>query len=184
MSPDNWPSVTEILSPWTNFNHVHPEVLEKACLRGSITHSYIEKIIKKELDSEMVLMMIQEDYRGYVESFLKWYELVGEIIFCEDELICRTNRFKGHPDLVCRSRNGKLWLIDFKTARAHSKSWKLQLRAYSYLVEVTLDESPDIVATLRLDTDGKHPKLDQYKQNYSDLAIFLSALNVWRYFNG
>jgi len=179
----DWPSVTRVLSPWNNFSNVHPDILEQACLRGTITHSYVEKIIKGQLTAELALMFVPNEYKGYVESFLKWHDLVDEVLMCEKELVCFKNRFIGHPDLVCRMKNGTLTVIDFKTAKAKSKVWRLQLRAYNYLVETELGNPPDRSGTLRLSPKGKTPIFDYYDNSYTDLAIFFSALNVWRYIN-
>lgn len=175
---DNWPSVTQVLQPWQNFDNVPPGRLQEAQERGKAVHAACAA-----LALGLWVPDIPVAYLPYLESFRLWFSVVEEVIAVERRLYCPVYKFKGQLDLLCRIRGDKgLILTDEKTPITQYKSWRLQITAYRHLA---LQEWPNItrVASLQLSPEGKVAKLREYSGSMErDFAIFLNALTVFNFF--
>jgi len=176
------PSVTQVLSPWSKYDAIPPEVLQAAQERGIRVHGACFAICLGLWSPP-----IPEEWQGYVKSFRWWLEnAVAEIILVEPELRSAppNPQFEGHPDLVVRMvGESYLSLADLKTPVNHFKSWAVQCAAYKKLC---LDNGYEVrrIFSLRIAKDGSPPKANDYTGSYEfDLGIFLNALACWRYFN-
>jgi len=175
---NKYPSVTESLGPWADFSMVRPEVLEAACIRGSEIHHICASIIQGLWTPE------PPEYRGYLQSFRKWFDLVETVHFIEQEFIDDDFGFIAHPDLIVTMRGDDLPVVrDLKTPVAKYKSWRLQLSAYGRVAEKAMGKIKD-VGSLRLDPNGGTPKCDISKDWRQDFGLFLGNLNTWNFFNG
>jgi hypothetical protein len=173
-------SVTQILSPWQDWSSIRPEVLEAASNRGTRVHSLCAAYAQR-----LYIPRIDEDCQGYFDSFTGWFDsTVEEVIACECELVCNDNLFIGHPDAILKIRGDKtLSVADWKTPITPNRSWRIQLSTYQHLARVN-GYQVDRVFPLRLSKDGKKPIVNEYSGTASrDLAVFLNALTVYRYFN-
>lgn len=167
------PSVTRILSPWSNFGHVNPDVLANAAARGDRVHAACAAYA---LDYPVERLEIGDT--GYFESFREWFDATVEAVVCvEEEYRDEKYGFMGHPDIVAILRGGDSCVIDLKTPRTTSPSWRLQLAAYAHLTQAQRCFS------LRLSPTGGRAIVDEVKDWRRDFAIFLNALSVWRYFH-
>lgn len=182
----NLPHVTEIISQvgkyWLSFDHVPPDRLEFACQRGSDFHRlaalHAQKLWVDEVPDSCV---------GFFSSFTAWFlDFVEEVVLVEQTLVHPTLRYTGTPDAIVRMK-GDTWLtlLDWKTPRVFSKSWRLQLAAYKSLADENgYLQSLERVASLQPHPDGGRAKFEEYTKSLTpDFAVFLSGLNVWRYFN-
>lgn len=174
------PSVTQILSPWQDFSQVCPDVLEAACVRGSQVHQICAAIAQGYWVPD-----IPAGCEGFIDSFRLWYDTaVSSVVMVEKRLTDKTHGFTGTPDLICFIKgDGNASVIDLKSPAVHSHSWRLQLAAYRHLAsrEMTIKRC----FSLRLSKEGKRAKVVEYSETaHHDFSIFLSALNVWRFFNG
>lgn len=131
---------------------------------------------------------IEDDCKGYYESFLKWYANVAEVFLSEKRLVHMTYRFLGHVDLVVRMKKEQfIRVVDLKTPLIHSRTWRGQISAYTVLVDKYLKEmgvKSEIKrsGTLQLDPKGKTPKYNEYTHSDWDFVNFLHALNAfWAY---
>jgi len=176
------PSVTEVLSFVNSraFDHVPVFRLEAAQARGIDVHSA----------AAALLLGIWYDpdpaHAGYMGSLTTWVEqFVVEVVFVEQSLVSLKHGFRGHPDALLRIRGDDgPTLIDWKTPKPLSLSWRLQLAGYRLLA---IDNGFKVsrVASLRLDADGGPAKFQGYTRTLvSDQNDFLAALKVWRFFNG
>lgn len=176
------PTVTGIIAPWTNFDHVPPDRLAAAAERGTLVHSACSSIADGigwfPLDKE------SRAIAGYVDSFRLWFDaVVNEVLCTEWELEDSRFGFLGHPDLLVSSKEGKTLLVDLKSPVTKSKSWRLQLAAYAHLCRKA-GYQPDKIGSLRLHPEGKPPKMDWYEGSETqDFTVFLSCLNAYRFFN-
>jgi len=174
-----YPTVTQVLSPWIDFSHVHPDVLEIAADRGTAVHRYCAAIAQ-----DLWLPEPPEEIAGYIQSFRQWFKLVKKVVLVETELVDDINGYIGHPDLIVEIQGmDGLCLIDLKTSENLSPVWRLQLAAYwnlCWLYEIKVKH----VGVLRLNSGGKVPKMDWFKEVKADLAVFFSALNVWKFLHG
>lgn len=166
--------VTEVLQPFTGIKYIEKTILENAAVRGTKVHKICEGIVNG-IDE----WNIQEEYKGYVESFKKWWNLGHEVISSEERFYCDDLKITGQVDLIIKKRD-KAIVIDLKTSMNESKSWMLQGSAYSYLAKKKGYPVKDILF-IRLRRDGSEPKYHLYEEN---IELFKDCLNVYRYFYG
>jgi hypothetical protein len=178
------PSVTQIISQvgryWLNFDNVPPDRLEFACQRGSDFHRLAALYAQTLWIDE-----VPESCVGFFASFTAWFdEFVEEVILVEQTLVHPTLHYKGTPDIIVRIKGdvGNC-LIDWKTPRAFSKSWRLQVAAYHELA-VRNGTPVARVASLQPHPDGRRARFGGYTKSLTpDFAVFLSGLNWWKYFS-
>lgn len=171
--------MTEILSAYSDFSAVPPDVLERAAERGRRVHR-----ICAALALGLWVPEIPEECRCYVESFRKWLDLVDTVHLVETELADDTYGFVGHPDLVVTLRGeGFARVVDLKTPVVKHRLWRAQIAAYNRLA------APRIVplrisrsGTLRLSPKGDFPRFDEYSDSAVDFNAFLCALMAYRFF--
>lgn len=171
-------SVTQALSPfYKQIDKMRPGVLEHATERGSWVHTSCS-LIARDL---VVAQEIPPEYQGYIDSFEKWLNSqVKEVISVELRLEDSVFGLCGHLDYIVILRDGLSAIVDLKTPLALSKLWRAQLSGYLHLAVVN-NHKIDKVGSLRLNPDGKAPKMDWYEGTAKeDFAIFLSALNAYR----
>ena len=172
-----YPSVTKILSPYTDFSMVPEHVLSRATERGQKVHSICAGICQG-----LWIPEIPEECAGYIRSFQRWFdEFVEEVIFVEKELMDPTYGFIGHLDFYGKLKGLGLALLDWKTPLALYKSWRLQMAGYHRLLEVK-QKRVDVVASLQLDAYGKIPRMARYENSAQDFNVFLGLLNGHNYF--
>ena len=169
-------SVTQALSPYfKQLEKIRPDILENAAARGTEVH------VKCALIAQNLYPCYEvSGIEGYVISFRLWFESqVTEVLAVERRFEHAAFGFFGHPDLVVKMKEGHTALIDLKTPATLSKLWRSQISAYKFLVR---EQYPDVksIGSLRLNPDGKTPKMDWYETDHKDFAVFLSALNAYR----
>lgn len=174
-----FPSVTEILSPWTKFDAIRPDVLQAAAERGTEVHRLCGMISQGDYP------IVPGELKGYVASFRKWFDLVvDEVLINEERIVEDSFSFHGQPDLVIKAKHGETILVDIKTPISKTKTWRLQMAAYTHLVEKFRGIKIDRAGSLRLSKEGKVPKMDYYEHNKgADFTAFLSCLNTYMFFN-
>lgn len=173
-------SVTQILSPFSDFRMIRPDVLEAACLKGSQVHAIIASILKG-----LWVATIPPECVPYIDSFNLWLPVVEEVVMVEETLIDKAHGYKGTPDAILRIKGDEgFTLCDWKSPVIESKSWQLQISAYralamqnGYLIHRT--------GALQLSPKGKVAKFREYSGTIvHDHSLFLNALAVYRYFHG
>lgn len=175
----SYPSVTEVISPYADFSMIRPDVLKAAADRGTAVHH-----ICSQIATGLFVVGIDPAYAGYVVSFRRWFDTaVDTVILSEERLMDMAFGYHGQIDLLVRSKEGTVDLVDLKTPAASLKTWKVQLAGYRHLVEISDYPTPDRVGSLRLDRDGGVPRMEWYQNSAQDLNVFVSALNCYRYFN-
>lgn len=169
-----YPSVTQILKPYSTFEGVPAEVLQAASERGNRVHAACAAHALS-----FPLPPLENDDLGYLESFKKWFRHVDRVISVETEYWDSFINVVCHPDLVCTLKGAPaaLVVVDLKTPALFSKSWQLQLAAYAYITKAQRCFS------LRLSKFGKRPIVNENQNWQRDLNVFLNAVSVWRYFN-
>ena len=176
------PSVTQILSPYSNYDQIPEHRLEAAAARGVAVHAYCAAHAKGAWAPTPPM-----EYRGYVDSFRQWFDIFEcEVLLCEEELEDVQLGYCGHPDLCVRSiRLGGIILSDLKTPLAlHRKPWGCQLAAYDQLVKTTKQIRPDRVGSLQLSPDGRAAKFEDFTGNLQEyFRAFFSALVCHKFFS-
>ena len=164
--------VTQILSPFSGLQNIKQHILDNAARRGTKVHKVCEGIVLGigEID-------VDEEIKGYIESFKKWWEKGVEIIEMEkrfwDKKLCLT----GQIDFIIKTEEG-LVIVDIKTSSKPSKTWKAQGSAYAYLAK---NAGYDIkkIKFLHLNKHGKEAKIYEYP---IDDSFFLAIYRIYIYF--
>lgn len=127
---------------------------------GTFAHAAVEADLKgEELDLAEVP---KEQLRAVERIFARWREWkstrIAEVLLSEKPLRSPTYRFGGRPDMVFRSPDGRVWLLDLKTGGLYPEHL-VQVAAYALLVEDAPEsgvEKIDALAVLRIgrDTEG------------------------------
>jgi len=175
-------SVTQVLSPFTDFSKIKEDVLTRATERGIAVHRACALVARG-----LWVKALPEDCQGYVQSFQKWYDyMVVKVIAVEAELKNEAFGYKGHPDLIAILKGKKYpSIIDYKTPVALRKVWKGQLSAYRDLAladKTLIINHIDGVGSLRLHPDGGTAKMQWYEESAIDFNNFLCALKAYRAF--
>lgn len=174
------PSTTEILSPYSGLENVPEKYLTIASERGTRVHTYCASIALGEW-----IPSPEDDVKGYIESFKKWFNLfVNEVLLCEEEIEDKDLGYCGHPDLVVLSSklNG-IVLIDLKTPTSVKSTWGAQLAAYAQIIEKKKNINIGRLGSLRLKSDGRMAKFDEFTGQRSDcFKAFFAALIAYNFF--
>lgn len=178
-----YPSVTEILAPYSGYDRVPPHLLDAASARGSLVHAHCAAIAKEEWAPAP-----RQEARGYIVSFQKWFDaFVDKVLFVEGELEDPELGYCGHPDLIVKSRKlGGVILPDLKTPAGVKKVWGSQLAGYENLSrkDKRISLPPiDRLGSLRLDKDGAMAKFDEFTENLlAYFGAFYAALAAHKFF--
>jgi hypothetical protein len=178
---DGMPSVTVVISTvfkhWFNFDMVPEGVLEEAKKRGVDVHHSCAVL------AQGLFPMIAPEYQGYLDSFRRWFDLmVEDVLLSEERLVDPVLGYHGCPDLLVRSKQGEIILVDLKTPQVLMPTWKWQLAAYDHLVEINKGWKIERCGSLRLNSDGGPAKMEYYedRDRRRNFMVFLSALNVYK----
>jgi hypothetical protein len=175
---EKWPSVTTVLSIFSDFSRIDPRVLQVAAERGTRVHQACAAIAQGLFVGE-----IPEDLQGYVASFQTWFDRVDEVILVEQRLQDPVFMYHGQPDMVVRLRGDSApRLIDLKTPYSRGRLWDSQISAYCRLFTVATGQECQHSGTLRLRRDGRPPLFDECRHSAHDLQAFLCALSAYRNF--
>lgn len=162
------PSVSKLMEPLSQHEYgaINPAVLEAAAHRGTAVHNAIENYMK------FGLLDISEDYQGYIDGFLAWWDLHHpEVIGSEVRTYHPLMRYGGTVDLIAKI-DGDITLIDFKTtSRLVTKNCRVQLEAYSQALRVHgIDIQKKRI--LHLEKDGK----------WSEPEFQVKDIEAWKVF--
>lgn len=175
-----FPRVTEVLRPFTNFTGVSQVVLDRAAARGTTVHALCAGIAK---DVWVPDSMIQEELVGYVNSFRQWVAAqVEKFIVIEKRYIDENFGYTGQLDFVVLGKDKKIYLVDIKTSARPQKTYPVQMAAYKQLL-AKHNVPIEGVMLVYLDKDGDFPNISTYDNLEEEWAVFRGALDCWKYFN-
>ena len=182
-------SVTQALSPFSDFSGINPEVLRRAAERGSRVH----RACAAYALGFPALGLHNEDH-GYFISFVEWFDNYVDRVLMVEKRLTSPLGYTGQIDLACRLTDGRCCVVDYKTPALESPTWKAQIASYCELALVELiglyipkSEKPVLKIegmALMLNKNGKAAKGIPYQYQADDFAAFLSALNSYRFFKG
>jgi len=173
--------VTSVLSPYNDFSNINPEVLQRACDRGTKVHRLCETYANGDY-----VPPPESPLEGYFRSFTGWYdEMVDKVLLLEWRAYNEILMLTGCVDaVVILKGDTEPTVVDYKTSSVVSKSWALQTAMYHDLVNDRGDIKPKRRIALQLKKDGKKPKVIEYTNLSRDLDLYLSAYKLYRWFNG
>jgi hypothetical protein len=169
-NPTGLPSPSDVLRPFINSDFF----TEAGRDRGNKVHD----ACRDHLFGKYVV--ISRPLRGYYDSFRRWCdEEQPEPLHVEERLINQYFGYCGQPDFVGKIKNRPgIGVADWKSSTALGKAWCLQVAGYRKLVD-----NAAWGCSIRLKEDGKYPLVNYYPNFETDFNMFLSALNLYRYFN-
>ena len=171
---DKYLRVTSVLYPFSNLQHINPEILARAAARGTKVHKICEAIVKG-----LGEIGVDEETWGYIESFKKWWETDIQVVMIEKRFWNDALRLTGQVDFIINTPEG-LAVVDIKTSSRPSKTWQAQGNAYAYLASKAGHDIRKIFF-LHLNKHGKKPKLIEYPVDHSFfLAIFRTFLHFYQ----
>lgn len=172
------PSVTQILGSMGLFDYFDvPEAsMEAARLFGSAVHLACELWDKGTLD-ESSLSLHLAPYLTAWGKFIADFQPVVNTEWIEKPICSYKYRFGTIPDRVW-SINNKLTTIEIKSTATMQKAVGIQLAGQSIAIEENLGKVRQRWA-VQLNPEGTY-QLHVY-DNRADEAVFVSALNVWRW---
>lgn len=173
------PRVTEVLSTFSNFRHVPAKVLDKAAERGTAVHALCSGVAKGAwIPSEMV----DENLRGYYESFLLWKDAQVKDFRIVEKRYSSELGYTGQIDAVIEAKDGKLYLIDYKTSERHQPTYPIQMAAYDQLLREEWARV-DGAMLVYLSKAGEFPDIHVMHEFATERDVWFSALTCWKYFN-
>jgi predicted RecB family nuclease len=177
----DYPSVTQIIGFVNSraFDDVPVFRMEAAAARGVDVHAAAAAYLLG------VWYEVDPAYAGYMRSLASWVdEYVAQVVFVEEELISPKYRLRGHPDALLRIKGDTgATLVDWKTPKPLSLSWRLQLAGYR-LLAMENGYSVERVASLRLMADGRPAKYQGYTRTLAaDQNVFKAALEVYKFYH-
>lgn len=178
--PKGYTRVTEVLTPYKNFDNILPDVLHQAAERGSQVHDVCELYALN-----MLIEKPSEEVKPYFESFKYWYDkYVTQCVMTEERLSDPELFLTGQFDLLCTIEGSEdLVLVDYKTPAVHEISWRLQMAAYSFLLKKLRGIHVKRRISLRLSDEGKPPFIVEYTKHEHDERLYFNQLEIYRCFN-
>lgn len=171
---ENYKRVTSILYPFSGLDKIDPEIVAKAGTRGTKVHKIIEGII-----SGLGELGVDEETRGYIDSFYQWWHSGIDVITMEQRFWDEELSLTGQCDLIINTPDGAA-IVDFKTSYKPSKTWQAQGCAYAYLAKKANYDIKKIYF-LHLNKHGNNPKIYEYPV---DDSFFLAIYRTWQHFYG
>lgn len=171
--------VTEVMSPYTDFSMIQPDVLDYASSRGTRVHNLIHEKLKGKWIPPKA---IADDIKGFIASFGRFQnDMILETVFSEKTFISKLYGLTGTLDFggYLNDRPNDFTILDWKTPLATQPTWKGQLSAYKFLA---WEYEPKRIGSLRLDPKGGAAKITWYEDSAEAWEAYLCALTAYRYF--
>jgi len=179
--PQGYLRVSEILSPYCDYDGIPADILERACQRGTLVHKCCELYMQQEYVPPLL------EHQGYFDSFKLWYDDVESTLrnkLIEKRMNHDLLRLSGMCDLAARFGEDETYTIfDIKTPASQKKSWRPQLSAYRYLFENVAGLPCNRRLVIHLQKDGKRARIIEYTDHDLDWQIFKNCLENYKFFN-
>ncbi len=168
---ENYTRVTTILYPFSGLEKLNPDIVAHAAERGSKVHKICEGIIQG-----LGEFGVDDETRGYVESFKLWWEKGHDVVLMEERFWDDALGITGQVDMIIRTEEG-LVIVDLKTSSRASPTWEAQGNAYAHLAKKAGYDIKKILF-LHLNKNGKDPRIYTYQMT----DLFLCTSRVWKHF--
>lgn len=176
----DYPRVTEVLRAFTSYDQVPKDILDRAAARGTSVHALCAAIAKGDWIPDA---MIDEELRGYVNSFKQWAEAqVDKFVIIEKRYHDDFLKYSGQLDFVVLGKDNELYLVDLKTSSRPQKTYPVQMAAYDYLLRQQ-QVKVKTAMLVYLNKDGEFPEIHTLESMEEEFHVFHSALDCYHYFN-
>lgn len=174
---ERWPGVTEVLDPINELDGIPRAVLEAAAEFGSHVHQACDLYNRGVLDEGALDPALRPYLDGWI-AFLKATQ--AKVLHTELLVKHQALRYCGTLDAIVKW-HGKHHVVDIKTSATVPRTWRPQTAAYR---EAFVQDHLACSSTrycCHLIGDGTY-RLHK-SSDPSDLSMFVSCLNVWRWRN-
>jgi hypothetical protein len=169
---ENYTRVTNVLYPFSGLEHIDPKIVAHAAERGTRVHQICEAIVQGLGEHG-----VDDEVKGYVESFKQWWALGHEVLMMEQRFWCDELKITGQVDFIIKTEDG-LAIVDIKTSSKPSKTWPAQGAAYAYLARKASHDIQKIYF-LHLSKHGNAPRIFEYP---IDDSFFFAIYRVYNHF--
>jgi hypothetical protein len=171
--------ISDILKPFTNFNHIDKNILANAADRGTRVHDYCNAYA-----NNIFLADIDEDCQYYVNAFIDWYDLnCVKLLYSEKRLYHDLYKITGKFDLIVKIKNTEEnILIDIKTPVIESKTWPIQLGGYCMLIKESMDMDIHRCLVLKLPKSKGKAEEIEYTKIEKNKHLFNCARQLHNHF--
>lgn len=147
---------------------------------GSEVHSLISIYIKTGVDPTKK-QDIQDAVVNAFLAFLEWEkENIKEWLVSEYIVHCPKHKYAGTLDVVAMLKDGKVYVIDFKSSKGFYPEMKYQIAAYRHAYEVGKREEINGMGVLRLDKETGVPHWKDYSDEYEQaFKAFTYLCKFW-----
>lgn len=171
------PSVTQIIKPLSSFDHVDPDVLERARQEGVAVHKMVELACRDELDEPG----LPEWLRPYLAAWRAFVAETGFVLDASEERVYHLDyRYAGTLDLRGRTRVHPRGLFDLKRSFAAGRAIGVQLAAYAGAVNWPVT-GRDACARFGLQLRGDGTYRMRRFEDPADWSTFLACLTLKRW---
>lgn len=176
LKPDTKYTKEEIATMLESARSAHRIRKEVAGKTGTDVHALIADYIEGK---EIVLSKDEETLNAW-KQFNLWQEKISPKWLASEVLLASpTLQVAGTCDAVARIGN-KLVVIDWKSSKAVSPEYAVQLAAYQYMLTELGCPTPDQRIILRLPKEGGDYEEVVVKSKYEDdMEIFLAAMKIY-----
>jgi len=176
--------VTDILRPWSKFDGIPQEILDRKCAIGTEVHHAIH------MHNEGFVPDLSPEAQPYFDSYLEWESasrvhcVVNEMRYYDD-----AKQITGCIDALARFPNEEgLVMCDWKTTAYCTPdigiTWHLQGTFYHYLIEQNKVENvSNRFLFVQLKKDGKLPKVKEFEYTTEMMYKCDCALVMHRLYN-
>jgi hypothetical protein len=163
--------VSEVLHHFAGLHSIPLDILRRASERGTLVHENCDAMIMG-----LGTTFASPQIVGYIVSFGQWAKN-KKFIEKPQRFFCDELMLTGECDGIY-IENDSLILIDIKTPRKESKTWRLQLSAYAYLARKAGYDIKRIEA-IKLSKEGKPPKIYPYEEDFN---MFMKCFEIYKFF--
>jgi len=164
--------VSDIISPHSGYDTIHPDILANAANRGTRIHNYCFEQI-----SGLTPFFLKDEDIGYFNSFMSWFD--GLPVQCERRLYDDELMITGEIDII-KPVKGGFKIIDLKTSSQQNPAWMAQAGGYAYLMQ---KNKMNVVGIefIHLQKNGKKPFVVEFDVEQS-INLFKSCYLVYNHF--
>jgi hypothetical protein len=148
----------------TEFRNVGKEAMDI----GSEVHHMIERHTKTRTGAEVpIFAPARPEVDNAFNAFRDWEaENISRWIAGEHTVICAEHGYAGTLDAVAEFKNGRIYVLDFKSSKGFYDEYALQIAAYRYAHDPKGEKGVNGMGILRLDKESGLPEFKNYTAEY------------------
>ena len=170
----NWVEGKSILDLINESRREWKNVQTEAMNIGTEVHHLIERYIKAKMTGKGNSILrqnthieIENEIENGFNAFLEWEEEnIHHWIESEQTVHCNEYGYAGTLDAIAQLKNGKIYLIDFKSSKGFYDGYDMQVSAYKYGRMERRDIQIEGIGILRLDKETGIPEWKDYTSKY------------------